>query len=320
MAGPEPTDQETSPASERARTPLLRYWRAAAGGGLATAVVIVFAVLALRAHRAHEPAAPPWLPAGCAWVRQPPEDCPATDAADYAAWVKKNSPVSIRHTASGIELVWVPGATFEMGSDDGNHDEQPVHRVKISSLWVGRTEVTVAQWRAVMGPGIGADNDQGDDHPIVDVSWRDCQGFLKRTGLMLPSEAQWEYAARGPEGRVYPWGNWWMPDRCRSAERRRRHDRTSTVGTFPEGASWGGALDMAGNVWEWCRDWYDKDFYASLKPSVRDPECTRSLSDGRVLRGGSWFDHAESCRSACRNWSVPDLQDFDVGFRVARGR
>ncbi|MBM3472658.1 MAG: formylglycine-generating enzyme family protein [Armatimonadetes bacterium] len=286
-------------------------------GGLAVLVVLV-ALWWVR--RGTGPLGPPPLPGGCSWVTEAAPECPAADARAYQAWVKRNGPLTIRQDRSGIELVWVPGGAFRMGSKEGCKDEEPAHRVELDGFWIGRTEVTVKQWRAVTGSVLGPDNDQGEDHPIVDVSWEECGKFGQKAGLALPTEAQWEYAARGPEGSEYPWGDWWAATLCRSAETRRRHSKTAPVGSFPKGASWCGALDMAGNVAEWCRDWYDKGFYETREARHRNPECTDKQSGNRVLRGGSWFNYADTCRSAARAFNFPWLQDFDVGVRVVLTR
>jgi formylglycine-generating enzyme required for sulfatase activity len=297
-----------------------RHLRLVVAVGALIGVAAALALLGWRLYRGASPPEPPPLPEGCSWVREPTEGCPVDDAKAYEKWAKRNGPLAVRQAQSGIELVWVPGGTFAMGSDDGNRDEQPVHRVRLNGFWMGRTEVTVKQWRAVMDSVIGPDNDQGDDHPIVDVSWEDCQAFCRKAQLALPTEAQWEFAARGPRGSTYPWGDWWAGTLCRSAEGRKGHARTAPVGSFPQGASWCGALDMAGNVLEWCRDWYAKDFYASSEARRSNPECADTASGNHVLRGGSWFNYADSCRSAARAWNFPWLQDFDVGLRVARAR
>jgi formylglycine-generating enzyme required for sulfatase activity len=116
------------------------------------------------------------------------------------------SPLEVTGPA-GITLIWVPGGSFRMGSSsDGEADEKPVHRVELAGFWISRTEVTVAQWRSVMGR-VPEGNVGNDDHPVVCVSWSDCVEFCRKAGLNLPTEAQWEYAARGPESLRYPWGN-----------------------------------------------------------------------------------------------------------------
>jgi len=311
------TDPQAEVAEQLPKARGVRLWWLVVALGALTAVLLTGF---WWVRRPKGPLGAPALPEGCSWVTEPSADCPAAEAEAYRAWVKRNGPLTVRHDRSGIELVWVPGGAFRMGSRDGNPDEQPVHRVPLDGFWIGRTEVTVKQWRAVTESFVGPDNDQGDDHPVVDVSWEDCQKFSERTGLALPSEAQWEYAARGPGESEYPWGDWWAAALCRSAEKRKGRDRTAPVGSYPKGASWCGALDMAGNVSEWCRDWYQKDFYSSARARRPNPVCDDYGSGNRVLRGGSWFNYADTCRSATRAWNFPWLQDFDVGLRVVRVR
>jgi len=217
---------------------------------------------------------------------------------------------------AGIPLVWVPAGSFMMGSTDGNPDEQPVHEVELSGFWIGKTEVTLAQWRSVMRAIPHSDWQDGDDHPVVGVSWNAANSFCQEVGLQLPTEAQWEYAARGAGNRRYPWGNDWDASRCSWGGHPGPGGDTFPVGNFPSGASWCGALDMAGNVWEWCADWYGEDYYTS-SPS-RDPAGPRS-GECRVFRGGSYADErSDYCLSTFRNWNPPDdLFGFGRnGFRV----
>jgi formylglycine-generating enzyme required for sulfatase activity len=178
--------------------------------------------------------------------------------------------------------------------------------------------VTVAQWRGVMGDP-PTRNDQGDDHPVVDVSWEACHAFCVRAGLALPTEAQWECAARGPLGHAYPWGNEWEASLCQSWEDRHGHERTAPVGSLPDGRSWCGALDMAGNVFEWCRDWYDPGFYASPTACAPNPECSVGVSGQRVLRGGCWGSSPDNCEAGVRCRAKPTFHNGGIGFRVCRG-
>jgi formylglycine-generating enzyme required for sulfatase activity len=264
----------------------------------------------------------PSLPTGCSWVKAPTGDCPLDDAGAYQEWARQNGPVTVRHGRSGIELVWVPGGSLMMGSADGNKDERPVHRVTLTGSWIGRAEVTVEQWRSVIGSAPRPDNDQGDDQPVVDVSWQEAREFCRQAaGLVLPTEAQWEYAARGPDGKQYPWGDRWAPALCQSAQDLHGHARTAPVGSFPAGASWCGALDLAGNVWDWCRDRYAADFYQFRKTGRRDPECTQGGTGTHVIRGGSWNGCAATrCRSTFRMMADPRERRSDLGFRVAPAR
>lgn len=121
----------------------------------------------------------------------------------------------IIHPKTGIELVYVPGGKFSMGKEGWPNDRGPVHEVQLSGFWIGRTEITVGQWRKVVGKVTQKDEDgqncnsQGDNYPVACVTWFESQQFCRKLGLRLPTEAEWEYAARGSSGRSYPWGNSW---------------------------------------------------------------------------------------------------------------
>ena len=212
--------------------------------------------------------------------------------------------------------VWVPPGEFMMGSDDGDGDEKPAHRVRITEgFWLGRHEVTNAQYRAfcaATGRAFPSDSNQGDDHPVVNVSWEDARAYCEHHGLRLPTEAEWEWAARGPEGRRYPWGDGWDAGRLCWDQNRGPGGRTFPVGSFPAGASWVGALDMAGNVWEWVADWYDGGYYAN---SPTDDPQGPATGTSRVLRGGSWGRGPLACRSADRDRGDPTFRGGYGGFR-----
>ena len=152
-----------------------------------------------------------------------------------------------------------------------------------------------------------------ENHPIVNVSWEDAADYAKWAGGNLPTEAQWEKAARGTDGREYPWGNNWDTTKCVNSG-----SSTQSVGSLPAGVSIYGCMDMAGNVWEWCVDWYDVNYYKSA-PS-RNPSGP-STGDYRVLRGGGWYNYYSvySVRCACRSdYYYPNNSYSDIGFRVAR--
>ncbi len=223
----------------------------------------------------------------------------------------------------GGKMVWVPSGEFMMGSleGEGEDNEHPAHRVRITrGFWLGKCTVTNAQYRQYCretGAEFPPFSDQADDHPVVSVNWDDVEAYCKHYGLDLPTEAQWEYAARGPEGRKYPWGREWDPRKCCNRANLGPRGRTFPVGSFPEGVSWCGALDMAGNVWQWCRDWWSAKYYANSPDS--DPQGPDS-GERRVLRGGSWYgDDSKYFRCAFRGaYFVPSNRYFRVGFRCER--
>ena len=235
--------------------------------------------------------------------------------------------------ATGMEFVWVPSGEFTMGSPDAEtpkyYDEKPQHGVTVSKgFWLGKYEVTQGQWKKVMGSNPAWFN-LGDDYPVEVVSWKDCQDFITRLETLspgndfsLPTEAQWEYACRGGTGTTFYTGACIAADHanydgnfpysdCPSGEYR---NQTAPVGSFSPNAF--GLYDMAGNVWEWCQDWYDVSYYAN-SPRV-DPLCENSKSAKRVIRGGSWLNWAKSCRSAYRSKAGSDFQYYSVGFRLVR--
>lgn len=230
----------------------------------------------------------------------------------------------------GGAMVWVPPGSFMMGSTQEQIDiqwtqhgwdetwkqyaerEQPAHMVQSDGFWIGKTEVTVGEWRSVMGNSPGSANALGDDYPVVEVSWTDCAGFCERSGLSLPTEAQWEYAARGAEGRLYPWGDEWDATFCRNRENGASGKSVFPVGSFPGGVSWCGAQDMAGNVWEWCADWFGNyDGHGAQVNPVGPLSGT-----GRVVRGGGWSNDAVNCRSTTRITHPPGESRAYYGFRV----
>jgi formylglycine-generating enzyme required for sulfatase activity len=156
--------------------------------------------------------------------------------------------------------------------------------------------------------------------PVVGVSWYEADAWCKWFGTLtgksyrLPTEAEWEKAARGTDGRIYPWGNEIDPDKCNYGKS--GLNNTSPIGIFPNGESPYGCLDMAGNVWEWCSDWYDGNYYKKKNSLDKNPMGPKE-GGSRVLRGGSWIDFGRDVRSAARSWRGPDFRDDRTGFRFA---
>jgi formylglycine-generating enzyme required for sulfatase activity len=224
---------------------------------------------------------------------------------------------------NGVPFVYVPAGCFMMGSEDGDDDEMPVHEVCLSAFWISWTEVTNDQYRACVDASVCKPPDDRTrfddlsyvDHPVVRIDWYQAKAYARWAGGTLPTEAQWEYAARGPAGHVYPWGD--EDPTCELANVEYCVDNTMPVGSYPDGVSWVGALDMAGNVWEWVADWYSEDYYATLAPGVLDPT---GPEDGvaRVMRGGSFIFNQENARAAIRVWFNPYFHFDNYGFRVVR--
>ena len=224
----------------------------------------------------------------------------------------------------GHEMVYVPAGEFTMGSEGGDSDERPQHKVHLNSFYIDKYEVTNVQYKVCVDAGVcnppesnrsfTRDSYYGnpayDDYPVIYISWHDADAYCRWAGGRLPTEAEWEKAARGTEARIYPWGNEWNPSKVNTREA--GPGDTTAVGSYPAGASSYGVLDMAGNVWEWCQDWYGSDYYASSPP--RDPQGPGSGST-RVVRGGSWLYYEWSVRAAYRRRYDPDSRNYLVGFR-----
>ena len=220
----------------------------------------------------------------------------------------------------GSILIYVPGATFSMGMSDVSGSLP--HRVTVDSFYIAKLDVTNAQFRKFLTTEghTSAGNWQqyadmwGERAPVVEISWYDAVAYARWAGLRLPTEAEWEYAARGPRALVYPWGNEWDPERLVWSHNGLRG--AQPVGRFASGAAPCGALDMVGNAWQWCSSKF-KPYPYRADDGREDPEG----ADARVLRGGSWiYDNPSHFRGAYRYKGVPDSANYLRGFRCARSR
>jgi len=221
-----------------------------------------------------------------------------------------------------IEFVWIPPGCFQIGSPETepgrNSDEGPVHEVCVDGFWMGKYEVTQAQWEKVMGKNpLGF---SGADRPVEHVLWNGAQEFIDNLNryagkeiYRLPTEAEWEYAARAGTQTAYSFGD--DPDLLGEYAwyNNNSSDQTHPVGQLKPNA-WG-LYDMHGNVWEWCQDWYDKNYYSeSPKENPQGPMSGLS----RVYRGGGWGNSAVNCRAAIRSNAAPGVRRGLVGFRLVR--
>jgi len=250
------------------------------------------------------------------------------------AMLKKNS-------KDGADMVFIPAGEFTMGSSQTEIDalvalvkygadlikaQGPQHKVMLDGYYIYRTPVTVAQYMEFCDETGHAKppaptfnpNWEKRDHPIVNVSYTDALAYCTWAGVKLPTEAQWEKAARGADGRTFPWGNTFDSSKLRCSKSQSGDSGgTAPVGSFPEGASPFGVLDMAGNVWQWCSDWFDTGFYSSQFATARNPE-NQSVGNKKshVYRGSSWYHYGPgSFRSASRLFDEPSFRDDSLGFR-----
>jgi formylglycine-generating enzyme required for sulfatase activity len=228
----------------------------------------------------------------------------------------------------GQPVCWVAPGPFLMGSDaahDPHADQRecPQHRVRLPGYWIGRFPVTVAQFRAFAEASGYHPTDAGSlvgpgDHPVTIVTWHDglayCRWLSERAGMpvALPSEAEWEKAARGTDGRLYPWGNA-PPDGTRCNFDCQVDHSTPVDRYVPGGLSPYGCADMAGNVWEWTRSLLRKYPY---KPRDGREKMETGNDVLRVLRGGSYLDPAGRVRCAARSWYNPNSRGRCGGFRI----
>ena len=201
---------------------------------------------------------------------------------------------------------------------DGLGRERPLHTVYLDAFWIDQTDVTNAMYAKCISAGnctppqCNRSDINGDKQPVVCVDWSQADTYCKWAGRSLPTEAQWEKAAHGTDGRTYPWGSQ-APD-VNLLNYNGNVGKTTDVGSYPTGASPYGALDMAGNVFQWVADWYDASYYGkSPKTNPTGP----TSGDSRVLRGGSWYNDGDSARSANRSNSYPTAQNEQFGFRCA---
>ena len=220
-------------------------------------------------------------------------------------------------------MVLVPAGEFTMGSDEGDDDEQPVHRVGLDSFYLDTFEVTNGRFAKFVA-AIQSEPPWGfadQETPVVDaerpvrwVNWLEATGYCLLAGKRLPTEAEWEKAARGPEGRVYPWGNE-PPTAAHAVFGLKEGDETvAPIGDHPQGRSPYGVQDLAGNLYEWVTDWYDDAFYAA--PPTRNPRGPLKGTT-KVQRGGSYINSPYRLRSAFRTKGEPTEHDPHVGFRCA---
>ena len=236
---------------------------------------------------------------------------------DTPAPMTTATPLPVEVTdVKGVEMVLVPEGKFTMGSDIGPSIEQPAHTVFLDTYYIDKFEVTNVQYKVCVGEGVceqptdttNFNNSDYAQHPVVWVDWNMARTYCEWRGARLPTEAEWEKAARGTDGRTYPWG-----EKLDStyANYGKRINNTTSVGEYPKGVSPYGAYDMAGNAWEWVDDWFDA--YPGNEVSQTEYGTTY-----RSIRGGGAYVINYYLRSSFRGLRLPSSPGSDFGFRCAR--
>jgi formylglycine-generating enzyme required for sulfatase activity len=222
-----------------------------------------------------------------------------------------------------MEQLFVPEGIFLMGDESSSAytNEKPVHEVYLDAFWIDKYEISNHQYKKCVESGnCSKPNDEAlfnnsrfENFPVVNITWNQAKEYCIWAKRDLPTEAQWEKAARGTKGQIYPWGN--FPPNNKTANFNNIIGKSTMSGNYPDGTSYFGSHDMAGNVWEWVNDWYSKDYYFS-QSVWNNPEGADSIQL-KVIRGGSWSSPAGQLRSSYRSWYIFDSSNLDIGFRCA---
>jgi sulfatase modifying factor 1 len=244
------------------------------------------------------------------------------------------APAEVESGAEGVadekpiqgEMVTIAAGPFIRGTENGGFDERPARTIHLDEYLIDRFEVTNHQYQQFVvatghrKPGLpsryaksGA-KVRGVNQPIVYVSWDDAEEYCRWKGKRLPTEAEWEKAMRGTDGRLWPWGNKEQPDGANWARVQDGYEASARVGTFQIDKSPYGVMDGAGNVMEWVADWYDETYYKS-SPDQNPP--SPEYGTYRVLRGGSYTTTGADVRITSRSKMMPDFRDETIGFRCA---
>jgi formylglycine-generating enzyme required for sulfatase activity len=223
-------------------------------------------------------------------------------------------------------MALVPAGEFTMGSSiGGDSDEHPVRQIHVDAFFMDKHQTSVGHYAKFLEatsherpPDWNIMNrPQHQKRPVVNVDWEDANAYCRWAGKRLPTEAEWEKAARGTDGRIYPWGNE-LPTHFHANMKKEvwnNHVVLTPAGMFEDGKSPYGIYDLAGNVWEWVSDWYDQNYYKT--GTLRNP-AGPPLGDYKVVRGGSWGSGPKDLRSADREVHLPSFRGFGTGFRCAK--
>jgi formylglycine-generating enzyme required for sulfatase activity len=243
-------------------------------------------------------------------------DCPFNYARAIPTVTRNTDWKPLAKNFDDVEMVLVPPGCFMMGSEEGSFDEKPINEQCLDKpFWIDRTEVTNKQFADFKGKAALTSYWQDEQQPREYINWIEAHDFCMKRSGRLPTEREWEYAARGPDNLKYPWGNEFSPQNAVYAGNSNR--RTAKAGGKPDDRSWVAALDMSGNVSEWVSTIYDSDRF----PYPYDANDGREATDPTklyVLRGGSWYTFEDGLKATYRNRNSSSYQVASVGFRCAR--
>jgi len=288
----------------------------------------------------------PAIPTLTPTITEPSADEQSAFSSGQIAITENRAWTPVIQEFDGVEMVLVPAGCFMMGStaeqieeafqqckenwdrceQDWFRLESPAQQLCFDApFWIDRTEVTNRQFSALGGQAAGNSHITISDHPREQITWFEAQDFCESRGSRLPTEAEWEYSARGPDSWVYPWGDTFDATRlnlcdrgCSSAWRDLTYDdgyaETAPVGLYPDGASWVGALDLSGNVWEWVSSIAKRYPYDASdgRENMMDTGSTR------ITRGGSFYHYIHNVRATERGYGSPEASVYSIGFRCAR--
>lgn len=241
------------------------------------------------------------------------------------------------YASAELDLCLIPAGTFTMGSAEDLPNEVPVHKIYLDAYYIGKTEVTNAEYYPFWVESGGTDSEHtpvsygGEfgtwphiaearpNYPVIGVAYDSAVAYAKWRGMRLPTEAEWEKAARGVKARRWPWGNTFVQSIKNTTIHANVWKQSGTqlqpVGTYPTGVSPYGAYDMAGNVWEWVSDWYSETFYR--RSPDRNPKGP-AVGSRRVVKGGSWLNPETLARCSTRIGQHPAIGTSFIGFRLAK--
>lgn len=271
---------------------------------------------------------------GLGWLIPVPAVADHESSKQPPLWTPLDEPERLATMDNPDGMVLVAAGEFIMGSDPhkdraAGPQELPQHRIHLDAFWIDRYEVSNVEYlRFVLGTGAewpmfwreSPFPEKNALHPVINVSWIEADAYCRWAGKRLPTEAEWEKAARGVDGRIFPWGNepaGWMKSNIAHPGSKRgfKYPPLANINRYDKGASPYGVYQMAGNVSEWVSDWFDPEYYRHTQD--RNPQGPKT-GELKVFRGGSWNEDPEVARSAGRNAGLPDRKSYLTGFRCAK--